>query len=140
MDKFLQDDFFHFFCSEQIGKGADRDVYTFSYDPTLVVKIDIGGRFANCKEWDVWTHFSKQRPDIAKFLAPCYSISSCGRVLLQYRTQPLDKEISLDIPSFMWDNRSCNWGLLNGNIVCHDYSNHTLYLDADKVLIHTKIQ
>jgi hypothetical protein len=126
-DKFLMKDFFHFICGDLIGKGRDRRVYSYRLDASLVVKIETGLCFANVEEWRVWNNLQKDRPDLAKFLAPCVHISDCGRVMLQRRTQPLTEDVELLIPDFMWDIKRENWGMINNELVCHDYANNIFH-------------
>ena len=128
------------FIGKKIGEGRDRSVYEFKFDPSYVIKVDHSKRFANIIEWDIWNHVSKQLPELAHFYAPCHSISKCGKMLIQVRTHPILKEIELNIPKFMWDNRLCNWGMMGHKAVIHDYSNHTMYKNVDTELVKTIIK
>lgn len=125
-DWFLLSDFTDFFCGGIIGQGTSRSVYEYRMDSRLVLKIDSSGQFNNVAEWDIY-HNLKSTP-YGKFLAPCVHISSCGRVLLQRKTKPVQlTDLPKDIPSFMSDSKLQNWGRIGKNIVCHDYANHSFY-------------
>lgn len=127
------------FLGEKLGEGRDRSVYVFKFDSSYVVKIDNSNRFANIIEWDIWNHFYKQRPDLKDYFAPCHSISDCGKVLIQKRTTPILFSPEIEIPKFFWDLTRKNFGWLNGRIVCHDYSNHTLYSHVNVELHKVKL-
>lgn len=119
-------DFFQLVCGEQIGAGLGREVFELVLNPDLVVKFETGGgSFQNVHEWQVWQ--SVQFTDHAKWFAPCRKISSCGTVLIQSRTQPVRREeLPERIPSFFSDTKIENWGLLDGQTVCHDYGTHMM--------------
>lgn len=107
-------------CSELIGRGSARKVYACRVDPTLVVKIEKGGRsFQNVSEWEIWDY---GYDEFSKWLAPCVQISSCGGILLQKRAEPLrDSDLPERIPAFLTDIKKENFGMLNGRVVCVDY-------------------
>lgn len=125
-DQFLLGDLTDFFIGDSIGHGCSRSVYEYRIDPRFVVKIDRTNLFNNVAEWDIW--HSLKDTEHGKFLAPCLSISSCGRVMLQRRTRPVKfAQLPKEIPSFFFDTKLQNWGKLGKNIVCHDYANHGFY-------------
>lgn len=125
-DIFLLGDFADFFCGDVIGQGETRSVYEYKIDPRFVIKIDRGGCFNNVAEWDIWNNL-KNTPH-GNFLAPCISISSCGRIMMQRRTTPAHIEkMPKSIPSFFTDTKLQNWGRLGNLIVCHDFANHKFY-------------
>ncbi len=88
---------------KKIGEGLSRAVYEFN-DPNCwgrhidtgapmiasrsskyVIKVEKpGGMFQNVQEWTVW-HWVNGTP-LAKWFAPCISISPCGLYLVQERT------------------------------------------------------
>lgn len=117
---------FNLLCGRLIGEGSFRKVFECKMDPALVVKVekeDDGERnFMNVREytaWDYWSHC----PDVQKWLAPCVSLSPCGLVLLQRRTEPLRRsELPKKLPRFLTDHQLGNYGKLKGKIVCHDYA------------------
>lgn len=120
----LQRDLFDFICGKRLGGGTARQV--FEYLPCgdqYVIKIeDSAGSFQNILEWEMWGDFKSS--DVGKrWLAPCWSISPCGIVLLQSRTQPLPKgyRVPKSMPVFLGDLKSSNYGLLKGKLVAHDY-------------------
>lgn len=112
-----------FILGEKLGAGIHRDVYVYTPDPTLVVKVETGtANFANAKEWEVWNDL-KWRPDVRKWLAPCVAISQSGAFLLQKRTTPItESHMPKRIPKFFTDEKVDNWGRLDNKIVCHDYA------------------
>ena len=127
-DWFLLSDFADFFCGDIVGEGTERSVYEFRLDPSMVIKIDRSRQFSNVSEWDVWTNVSHHYPDYAKYLAPCVHISSCGRVMLQMKTTPVERDkLPESIPAFFTDYKIQNWGMLEDRVVCHDYANHTFF-------------
>lgn len=125
-DIFLLGDFTDFFCGNRIGEGCSRSVFEYRIDQRYVVKIDRTNKFDNVAEWDIWNNL-KDGP-YGKYLAPCLSISSCGRVMLQRRTIPVKaSQLPDKIPVFFADTKLQNWGRIGKNIVCHDYANHSFY-------------
>lgn len=123
----------HTIIGKLIGRGVDRQVYECPLCPDLVVKIDIGGRFANVEEFRIWQ--GAKGNYAAKFLAPCALISSDGNILFQHKTYALDAitfaaAAPKTIPWFLTDTKIDNWGRLpNGQIVCHDYSSNLFQRD-----------
>lgn len=114
-------DFFDVMCGKLLGSGVGREVYVSRLDPTLVVKFEVGQRsFQNAMEWETWEELQHHKPS-AKWLAPCVSISPCGMVLIQKRTQPLGTLRPPMIPIWATDTKVGNWGTLNGKPVMHDY-------------------
>lgn len=109
-----------------LGKGIDRAVYASALDPNHVVKVEpenTQGRFQNAAEWRVWQEVKWCAP-LAKWFAPCKSISASGYVLVQERTDPVRLgELPDRVPSIFTDLKPENWGRLRstGRIVCHDY-------------------
>jgi len=96
-------------------------VFEFAPNPELVVKIETRNHsFQNVMEWEVWTEV--QEYVASKWFAPCHSISPCGIVLLQSRTYELDKsQFPKKMPAFFSDLKYQNFGMLNKQIVAHDY-------------------
>jgi len=61
----------------------------------------------------------------ARWFAPCRRISPCGIVLIQERTRPLPHgELPKELPDFFTDLKPENFGLIDGQVVCHDYALH----------------
>lgn len=143
-DWFFISDLFDFVCAANISNGNSRSVYNCQFDKTVVIKIerpdtDKGFGFFNVSEWDIWNNMKKYKTYL-KFLAPCFRISGCGRILVQAKTIPIKKEqLPKLIPYWMADTKLENWGSIGKRIVCHDYANHKLFADIeDKKLIKPK--
>lgn len=118
-------DMFDFLCGDFLGFGISRAVYEYQRDSRFVIKIEYAEYFQNICEFEVWHRIKGTK--LSKWFAPCDSISPCGKILIQRKT----KETSLDnypnkIPSFFTDVKYDGWGMLNGNVVCHDYGIHLL--------------
>lgn len=132
-DSFLLGDFTDFFCGDRIGEGCSRSVYEYRIDTRYVVKIDRTNLFNNVAEWDIWQ--SLKDSDHGKYLAPCLSLSSCGRVMLQRRTHSIKfSQLPDKIPAFFADTKLQNWGRIGKNIVCHDYANHAFYAGGNRMV------
>jgi hypothetical protein len=112
-----------------IGEGQYRKVYVCAYDPSLVVKEELGSRsFCNIREWDLWND-AKNFGEIKKWLSPCIKISSCGIYLIQKRTTAAEhSKYPAKIPEWLLDTKYQNWGKLGKDIVCHDYGNNSALL------------
>lgn len=130
-DWMLLSDFADFFLGDLIGHGDSRSVYNFRLNSKMVVKIDRSGQFNNVSEWDIW-HNVKDKPELAKFLAPCVHISSCGKVMIQAKTKPVTLEqLPEMVPAFFADRKLGNWGRIGKHVVCHDYANHKFFTGLD---------
>lgn len=114
-----------FFLGKKLGSGQFRDVYELASDTTKVVKVDSRGTasFSNVMEWEIWRDCPNEW---AKWLAPCYSISFSGNVLIQARIEPL-RAFPKRVPSFLTDIKRANWGLYKGRPVCCDYGYHRFF-------------
>lgn len=125
------------FIGDYISRGEYRSVYACGLDPSLVVKIEPRDtkRFCNQIEWGTWKEAEAGYPEIAKWLAPCKSISAQGSVLLQARTKPI-KKLPKELPDIFADVKLENFGLYKGRIVCHDYGNNRIW---DKALKRFKM-
>lgn len=112
---------------DPIGSGIGRQVFACGLNAEWVIKVEEGsGSFQNAAEWFVWDRV-KDVKHVARWFAPCHYISPCGGVLIQSRTQPLPKEQYPDkVPVFLSDLKYSNYGLLNGQFVCHDYGTHLM--------------
>jgi len=115
-------DFFSTFCGDLISKGTAREVYVYAPDPRYVVKIEVAAKsFQNMREWEFWRDFNFV-DDIAKWLAPCKSISPSGIILIQRRTKPIPAHRYPDrLPQFLTDIKRENFGLIGNRVVAHDY-------------------
>lgn len=115
---------------EELGSGVGRSVYALRHSldgHECVVKVETAAQsFQNISEWLVWQDF-RDTPQIAKWLAPCVSISPDGTVLIQRRCEPIpEARLPKKLPSFLTDLKKSNWGLLKNRPVCLDYG-HVVY-------------
>lgn len=114
-------------CGKLIAKGAYRAVYENKFDKTKVVKIQSCeyAPLENINEWLAWIEL--QHTKAGKWLAPCHSISNKGHILIQSKTSKLDfEQYPKEIPKFLTDTKYENYGVINGEFVCHDYGSHLL--------------
>lgn len=121
-DPFLQQDLLSFICGDFISSGTFRDVFSYSLDPTLVVKIQRDqGKFNNIIEFNIWCQVRHTK--YKKHFAGCPWMSSNGRILLQKRTEPITKNrrAPKEIPKFLTDVKEENYGFIGKNFVVHDY-------------------
>ena len=120
--KLLLKEFRSLFLGQELGHGMSRSVYVNAQDPTTVIKIEEGAkRFQNIREWETWKNYEYCK-DVAKWLAPCVDISSCGLILIQKRVDPLLLEKAPNkMPAFLTDFKLNNFGIYKGKIVCSDY-------------------
>jgi hypothetical protein len=126
MTKLQLEELFDVFCGRKLGDGAGRTVYVNKQDETKVIKIELAeGWFQNVTEWQVWNELSHTK--YAKWLAPCYSISNTGIVLIQARIDPLPREIKkIKFPNFITDTKVNHFGYINDQLTCCDYGSHLL--------------
>ena len=120
------EDAFNLLCGKKLGEGVDREVFECRLRPELVVKVEadrVHRSFANPREMQIWQNWQYHKPT-ARWLAPCEYLSPDGRILLQRRTQPISPTDGLPdrLPAFLTDIKTDNFGLLDGRVVCHDYS------------------
>ena len=115
-------DFFKLIAGRRLGSGVGREVWTCELDPSIVIKFETGSAsFQHVVEWEAWQAL-RWSDDAAKWLAPCVSISCCGSILVQKRTEPLRREeLPERVPSWATDLKLENWGMLDGHPVMHDY-------------------
>jgi hypothetical protein len=104
-----------------LGQGIARKVYASTLNPDWVIKVEEGGRsFQNVKEWEMWK-FVHDSPH-AKWFAPCLSISASGSVLIQKRTEPMERaRYPKSVPAYFTDLHYDNFGMLDKKFVIHDY-------------------
>lgn len=134
LPKTVTNDFLSMMLGERLGTGKTREVYVHGLDSSLVVKLEtVDSRdFCNVHEWSLWNETvarslpARERKTVQKWLAPCISISPMGSVLIQARTEPIDK-VPRYVPDFLADTHPQNWGLYEGRPVMHDYGNHAIY-------------
>lgn len=112
-------------CGELLGKGMSREVYAWSPNEELVLKLETGDHFQNVMEWETW--WKAKETKHACWLAPPVWISGCGTALLMHRTAPLRRgEEPESLPAWLSDHKRRNFGTLLGRVVCHDYGTNLL--------------
>jgi hypothetical protein len=112
---------------KEIGTGQYRHVWSSELNPGRVLKVEMNDcAFKNVMEWEVWQAVKDTK--FSRWFAPCYAISPVGVWMVQHRTTPLDHidQLPKRIPAFFTDLKPNNWGLIDGRVVCHDYSNHLM--------------
>lgn len=114
------------FVGKVIGEGSERTVFASRYDPNVVIKVGKGYSTQNAVEASTWDRF-KDYPKISKWIAPVLQRSADCRVIVQRRTSTLVKPPA-KIPDFLGDLKVQNFGLLDGQVVAHDYG-LGIYLD-----------
>ena len=116
----------------KLGSGMSREVFEFGPDPSLVVKFETsGGCFQNVLEWETWLRVKDTKA--AKWFAPCVRVSEDGKVLLMQRTNPFGWDARPNrMPRFFTDLKISNYGILNGQVVAHDYGVHLLMEEGMK--------
>lgn len=117
----LREDLLKLLVGEPISRGAHREVFALLGRPNEVVKIEAGsGNFFNILEWETWCAVQGTR--LAKWFAPCVTISDCGSALIMERTHPVAK-VPARLPALFQDVKPENFGMLeDGRVVCHDYA------------------
>jgi len=87
----------------------------------MVIKIEkYPHSFCNIIEFNSWIDVENTK--YSKFFAPCRYISDNGKILIMDKTERLNHQsYPSRMPSFFSDFKYSNYGLLNGNFVCHDY-------------------
>ena len=133
------DDLIDLLCSDLLGEGISRKVFLCSLNPDWVVKIETDDNtFQNLVEWKVWLN-SQGSKSLSKWLAPCHYISKSGRILIQSKTIPIRKSDIPDmVPHFFNDEKFENYGILNGQFVCHDYGTLGFVEGMSKRLVKQK--
>ena len=74
-------EFFYMIVGETLGAGESRIVFNHMHRKDLVLKFEPNAQsFQNIAEWDFWND-NKGNKRVARWLAPCEFISSCGIIL-----------------------------------------------------------
>lgn len=122
----VPEDLWELCIGEKLGQGQSRHVYAWNPDPTLVVKIEtLKTHWWNIEEFEVWRAVLGTAHE--KWFAPVEMIAGGGSMLIQKRTYPLRPEELPDrLPAYFTDTKPENFGLLDGRVVCHDYSLHMM--------------
>jgi hypothetical protein len=91
-----------------------------------VVKVETAAqKFQNIMEHETWQRVKDT--DLAKWFAPIEFISPCGVVLVMRKTTEIPTaQYPRKLPKFFTDFKRSNYGLLNGQVVCHDYGTSLL--------------
>lgn len=106
-----------------LGVGIHRKVGVFKPDESLVIKCAMDCPNINILEDEIW--LMVKDTDIAKWFAPCVSISQCGMFLLQKRAEQRPRsEYPKQVPSFFGDLKYSNFGWIDGKFVCVDYAGY----------------
>ena len=127
VDPKISEDALNLLFGDLLGNGIHRKVWACRIRPDLVVKVEDESSdwrdFANAREMQFWCDHQHYLP-VAKWLAPCEYMSPDGRVMLQKRVDPLAPSFELPgtMPTFLTDFKRENFGLLDGKLVCVDYS------------------
>jgi hypothetical protein len=121
-NRHISEELFQLCTGDLIGEGEYREVYEWQGSDTgEVIKFEQNARcFQNIMEWETWCHVMDK--PIAKWFAPCISISPCGSILIMKRTEKLAEDLyPKKIPNFFTDTKFSNYGMLDNQFVCHDY-------------------
>ena len=118
----VNNEFFCMIAGRILGAGQFRIVYEHEHRDDLVLKFEPNSRsFQNIAEWDFWND-NKNNKRIARWLAPCEFISSCGIILAMKKTiKPQLADYPNMVPEFLADLKRNNFGLYEGRLVAHDY-------------------
>lgn len=110
-----------------IGGGVYRDVFEYAPNPAYVIKVakEEKGFISNVKEFDFWEEiswFKNESSWVKDWFAPVKEMSSNGSFLIMQKTEvkPKKKRPS-EIPCFIEDYHSENFGWIGNRYVCHDY-------------------
>ena len=115
-------EFVSFMTGDLIGEGMSRKVYNHPTDNTKVIKVEDNERnFQNVMEWEIWNQF-KYCKDVAKWLAPCHSISHSGTFLIMEKAVDLPPKKKIEkLPEFLSDHKIENFGMIGRHVVARDY-------------------
>ena len=118
----LYTDFIDLICGDLIGEGSTRKTFECFINHSYVIKIEKSGCSQNVREYQNWSDY-QYTDGVSEWLAPCHSLSRNGRVLIQRRCEPIAKsQLPEKLPKFLTDLKVENFGMLDGRIVCCDYS------------------
>ncbi len=118
-------EFFNLMTGAILGAGQFRIVYEHLHRDDLVLKWEPNSHsFQNIAEWEFWQDH-KDDKKIARWLAPCEFISPCGVIMTQKKTaEPERSQYPRTVPEFLCDLKRRNFGMLDGELVAHDYGLH----------------
>lgn len=123
----------NFILGEKLGTGIHRDVYVLKTDESKVVKVardNYDSRAVNLIEYRLYWEGIFETP-LEKWFAKVFSVSECGKYLIQERTEPARKdELPDKVPSCMTDLKKENFGYnKDKKIVCIDYGCLNVFRD-----------
>lgn len=124
----IQLEFMTSVLGKPLGDGIGRKVFESNWENgegKWVIKIEdcSPGRFQNVTEWNSWSFVKGTK--WAKWFAPIEWISSCGSVLIMRKTKaPI--VFPEKMPIFLTDFKRDNYGMIDKQIVCHDYGTNVL--------------
>lgn len=132
-------EFAYFNLGNSLGSGISRHIFDHPSDPTKVIKIEHPNNYyQNVREWQIWQDFGSD-PKIARWLAPCHSISYAGTFLVMEKAFDIQPDqVPKTLPKFLTDHKSDNFGVIGmgrkKRVVCRDYGyvRNTLDTDARK--------
>lgn len=127
MSKLVFKEAFRLLCGRQIGIGQSRVVYDSPVLSGMVIKVEDGAQsFQNVLEYEAWR--CVQGTEFEKWFAPVEYISPSGLVLVMRRTTCMSADqYPAKMPKFFTDFKRSNYGMLNGQVVCHDYGTSLLF-------------
>ncbi len=124
-----------FLIGMKLGEGRDREVFELNSDATVVIKIAKGfnGIAANINEWQIWNacYNGSFYDDLKRWLAPCVTISECGKHLVMKRTTRVAaSQAPTLVPAIFYDTILANIGWYENRIVFHDYGDSSILEEA----------
>ncbi|EJG0960995.1 hypothetical protein C4G95_RS18335 [Vibrio parahaemolyticus] len=124
-----------FLIGMKLGEGRDREVFELDTDSTAVIKVAKGfnGIAANINEWQMWNacYNGQFYADLKRWLAPCITISECGKYLAMRRTTTVSaKQAPTVVPAIFYDTILANIGWYEDRIVFHDYGDSSIIEEA----------
>jgi hypothetical protein len=129
----------NFILGEKLGTGIHRDVYVLKTDESKVVKVardNYDSRAVNLIEYRLYWDGIFETP-LEKWFAKVFSVSECGKYLIQERTEPARKEEYPEkIPDFFTDTKYDNFGYIKGKgIVCVDYGCFNVFKNISSKMV-----
>jgi hypothetical protein len=109
---------------QKIGSGSYRSVYNYNMNDKLVVKIEPNSTEQNISEFIMWDEIRGLKEDkawVKDWFAPIHWCSPNGKILIMEKTFQKNKPKPKEIPKFLSDVKSANFGWIGNKYVCHDY-------------------
>lgn len=126
-DPVLNYDLIFTILGKEIGEGASRKVFQHAQDDSLVVKLATTsyGVQDNCNEaqmWDKIKWLEKDSAWVKDWFAPVVYVSpNCNVLIMKKTTDIPSKKKPIEVPSFLSDVCTRNFGWLGNKYVAHDY-------------------